>query len=229
MLAPGMKQGNGVMDKKNINSLKDQVYDALFSDIINGVYPTDTLLTEKFLMERYRVSRAPIREALTQLTGTHMLSSVPRKGYRIIQPSGQLLQEIVKFRSALESSFLESCFPYIDESWTRELRSMCMEYNNCPDNDFVAHWRFNCEFHLKLFSIYGNSYAYKLLEEALNIQTIFFVQKKHYATMDLHLALVDYLEKGDRTTAVTILKADIENLLHPGVASTAAPTSARIA
>jgi DNA-binding GntR family transcriptional regulator len=206
------------MDKKNLSTLKNQVYDALFSDIINGVYPADTMLTEKFLMERYNVSRAPIREALTQLSGTHILSSVPRRGYRIMQPGQQLLLEIVKFRSSLESSFLESYFPFIDEAAIKELRSMCMDYINCPDNDFTAHWHYNCQFHLKLFSIYGNNYAYKLLEDALNIQTIFFVQKKHYATMDLHLALVDYVEKGDRVTAVTILKADIENLLHPTVA-----------
>jgi len=199
----------------NNNSLKDQVYHAMFSDIINGFYPTDTLLTEKFLMERYNVSRAPIREALTQLTGTQMLVSVPRKGYRILQPSEQQLLEIVKLRSALESSFLERYFTRIDEAQIQELRSMCMDYINCPDNDFIAHWHYNCQFHLKLFSIYGNDYAYRILEDALNVQTIFFVHKKHFATMDLHLALVDYLEKGDSATAVTLLKADIENLLPP--------------
>ncbi len=206
------------MNKNKQDTLKNQVYDALFSDIINGVYPAGTMLTEKFLMERYDVSRAPIREALTQLTGTHLLFSIPRQGYKIIQPSERQLQEIVKFRSALETSFLSSYFVYIDEERIKELRSMCMDYINCANNDFIAHWHYNCQFHLKLFSIYGNDYAYKLLEDALNIQTIFFVQKKHYATMDLHLALVDYLGKGDCTTAVTILKADIETLLHPTVA-----------
>jgi len=206
------------MNKNNSDSLKNQVYDALFADIINGVYPAGTMLTEKFLMERYDVSRAPIREALTQLTGTHLLSSVPRQGYKIIQPSQQQLLEIVKFRSALETSFLASYFTFIDAVQIKALRQMCMDYINCPDNDFIAHWHYNCQFHLQLFSIYGNDYAYKLLQDALNIQTIFFVQKKHFATMDLHLALVDYLEKGDGATAVTILKADIENLLHPTVA-----------
>lgn len=208
------------MNDRNFNTLKNQVYDALFSDIINGVYPADTILTEKFLMEKYNVSRAPIREALTQLTGTHVLSSIPRQGYKILQPSEQQLLEIAKFRSALESSFLESYCIYINKSWIKELRNTCEDYANCPDNDFMAHWHYNCQFHLKLFSIYGNHYAYKLLEDALNIQTIFFVQKKHYATMDLHLALVDYLEKGEIATAVTILKADIENLLFPGNAPT---------
>lgn len=208
------------MKKIICNTLKDQVYDALFSDIINGVYPTDTILTEKFLMEKYSVSRAPIREALTQLTGTYILSSIPRQGYKILQPSQQKLLEIIKFRSALESSFLESYCIYIDESWVKELRAICADYTNCPTNDFMAHWHYNCQFHLKLFSIYGNHYAYKLLEDALNIQTIFFVQKKHSVTMDLHLAVVDYLEKGEIATAVTILKADIENLLHPAIAPT---------
>jgi len=208
------------MGEKNFNTLKNQVYDALFSDIISGVYPANAILTEKFLMEKYSVSRAPIREALTQLTGTHILSSIPRQGYEILQPTGQQLLEIVKFRSALESSFLESYCIYIDESWIKELRTTCINYANCPDNDFMAHWHYNCQFHLQLFSIYGNHYSYKLLEDALNIQTIFFVQKKHSATMDLHLALVDYLEKGEIATAVTILKADIENLLHPDVTPT---------
>lgn len=208
------------MGKKKLDTLKDQVYDSLFSDIINGLYPAGTILTEKFLMEKYNVSRAPIREALTQLTGTHILSSIPRQGYKIIQPSEQQLLEIIKFRSALECSFLESYYLYIDKSWTKELRNICVNYVNCPPNDFMSHWYSNCEFHLKLFSIYGNHYAYKLLQDALNIQTIFFVQKKHYATMDLHMALLDYLEKGEIEMAASILKADIENLLLPTIAPT---------
>lgn len=100
------------MGKKNCNTLKNQVYDALFSDIISGVYPPGTILTEKFLIEKYNVSRAPIREALTQLTGTHILSSIPRQGYKILQPSRQQLLEIIKFRSALECSFLGNYYIY---------------------------------------------------------------------------------------------------------------------
>jgi len=208
------------MNRNTTDTLKDQVYNALLSDIINGVYPANTILTEKFLMEKYDVSRAPIREALTQLTATQILSSIPRQGYKILQPSRQQLLEIVKFRSALECSFLESNSNYIDETGIKELRAICEDYINCPTNDFMSHWHYNCQFHLKLFSIYGNHYAYKLLEDALNIQTIFFAQKTQSATMDLHLAFVDYLEKGDIATAITLLKADIENLLLLSTAPT---------
>lgn len=201
------------MNKKNTDTLKNQIFDALFSDITAGAYPADTVLTEKSLMEKYSVSRAPIREALTQLTGTHILASIPRQGYKIVQPSEQQLQEIAKFRSALECSFLANNSASVDASLIGELRTACENYTNSPTNDFMTHWRYNCDFHLKLFATYRNQYAYKLLEDALNIQTIYFVQKQHTATMDLHLALVDYLEKGEITPAVTILKADIEDLL----------------
>ena len=119
------------MTKHPNDSLKQQVYNALFSDIINGNYPADTILTEKFLMEKYNVSRAPIREALTHLTGTQILSSIPRQGYKILQPSEQQLFEIVKFRSALECSFLESNCIYIDDSWIKELRTTCIRASIC--------------------------------------------------------------------------------------------------
>lgn len=203
------------MNKKSGDTLKKQVYDALLADITAGVYSLDAVLTEKSLMEKYGISRAPIREALMQMTGTHLLNSIPRQGYKIARLSESQLQEIVKFRSALECSFLESHSHAVDEDAIRGLREACESYNNSSSDDFMSHWHYNCEFHLKLFSTYRNQYAYKLLEEALNMQTIYFVQKKHFATMDLHLSLVDYLEKGEIKPAVTILKADIENLLYP--------------
>lgn len=195
------------------NTLKNQVYDALFSDIVNGVYSADTILTEKFLMEKYNVSRAPIREALSQLIGINILTSIPRQGYKLPKLTGQQQFEIIKFRSALESSFLESNYVNIDETRINELIQVNMDFVNCAENDFMSRWRYNCQFHLKLFSIVGNQYAYKLLEDALNLQTIFFVQNKHFASADLHFALIDYLKKGELTTALSILKADVEYLM----------------
>ncbi len=213
------KRGIHMCEKNSDTSLKQQVHDALITDIINGVYSGSTILTEKFLMEKYNVSRAPIREALTQLTTTLILTSIPRQGYKICQPTAEEIYEIVKFRSSLECSFLRNLTAGIDREWIKELRTTCINYTNCGPNDFIGKWHLNCDFHLKLFSVYGNRYAYKQLQDALNIQTIYFIQKKQYASMDLHMALIDYIEKNELSIAETILKADIENLLIP----TAAP------
>ena len=87
------------MSSNQENSLKHQVYHALFSDIIKGMYPFDYIFTEKFLIDKYKVSRAPVREALTMMTENKILVSIPRQGYKFMQPSEGKLFEIVKFRS----------------------------------------------------------------------------------------------------------------------------------
>ena len=203
------------MVKSVPNSLKDQVYDAIFSDIINGIYPPNSIINEKSLMEKYNVSRAPIREALTQLTGTHLISSIPRQGYKILRFDRNRLLEIIKFRSALECSFLQNNFEHFNKAWIQDLQEICAEYSNFPDNDFIARWRSNSKFHLKLISVSGNQYAYKMLEDALTFQTFFFVNKHYRPTLDLHHALINYIEMGDVSMAASLLKADIENLLIP--------------
>ena len=93
---------------KKSNTLKNKMYEAIFSDIINGSYSSDFILTEKYLIEKYECSRAPIREALTQLTTMGVVSSIPRHGYRINHPDREQLMEIMKMRAVMEGNFLES-------------------------------------------------------------------------------------------------------------------------
>ncbi|MDU2064354.1 MAG: GntR family transcriptional regulator [Sporomusaceae bacterium] len=200
------------MKNRLVTTLKDQVYEAMFTDIIKGVYSADMILTEKFFIEKYQVSRAPIREALLQLTSKKFLISIPRQGYRILQPDKSYMIELAKFRAVTEPAFLERYFSSIDTDCLETLRIICDKYAACPDHDFMAHWKYNCEFHLKLFSMYKNPYAYEALENALYLQTVYFVQTEHDATMDLHRAIVDYIEKRDVNTAMKILRADIETL-----------------
>lgn len=194
-------------------TLKEHIYNDLFTAIVNGKYPVNTILTEKFLMDTYNVSRAPIREALMQLTGTSILCSIPRQGYKIISPNLTQIHNIVKFRTALEPAFLQIYHACITPDTINELHKLCKLFDACPINDFMTRWHYNCKFHLKLFSTYNNDYAYTSLENSLSIQTLFFVQSRHYASTSLHLTILDYLEKKDIDTAINILKADIGQFL----------------
>ena len=160
-------------------TLKEQIYNDLFSDIINGVYSADTILTEKNLMEKYHISRAPIREALQQLSKKRFITSLPRQGYKILKPDKQTMIDIERYRSVIEPTFLLRYSNNIDEQCISSLRLLCKKYIDCPDDDYITKWENNCGFHLKLFSMYGNDYAYQELKNALYIQQIYFVQTKH--------------------------------------------------
>ena len=204
---------------KKSNTLKNKMYEAIFSDIINESYSSDFILTEKYLIEKYECSRAPIREALTQLTTMGVVSSIPRHGYRINHPDREQLMEIMKMRAVMEGNFLESFGNRIRETDIEDLRRICEEYIRCESNDFMSHWQYNCQFHLKLFSLYGNQYAYQVLADAINRQTLFFVQQKVSAGMDLHMAVLDYIIKKEYRMAAKILRADIEQILYPALFS----------
>ena len=50
-----------------MKNIKEQIYDSILEDLIDGVYPIDFVFNEKFLIDKYQVSRSPIRDALVYL------------------------------------------------------------------------------------------------------------------------------------------------------------------
>lgn len=203
------------MEKNQTTTIKNQVYNAIYSDIINHEFNFDEFLTEKSLMEKYNVSRAPVREALMQLRSDRFITSIPRHGYRIRRPDQQELCDIVSFRAALECTFFEQYYYLITPDKIKELRKLCHEYNEMQqDKNFINYWKSNKEFHARLFSCYGNQFALQMLLESIDRQVIYYVEimKTYYLAADLHFAMLDYIEKGDIKTAKTLLRADLEKI-----------------
>ena len=200
--------------KKEAATLKHLIHDALFSDIISGQYPPDYVFTEKFLMEKYQVSRAPIREALTALVSQQVLQSVPRQGYKIILPDDTTLMDVTRTRAVLEPSFLLKYGRQIRPEQLEPLRAICRKYDALGSDQTVERWQVNCEFHTSLLDLCGNRFASQVLERALNIQTIFFMikSKDEYYVDDLHTVVLDYLERGNLEMAARLLRTDIDML-----------------
>ena len=197
------------------NTIKNQVYRSIFTDIINNQFHFDQYLTERELMEKYHVSRAPVREALMQLRSDKFIISVPRHGYRIRRPNHKELMEIAAFRSCLECKFLEEYHGRLTNENIEELRKLCESYDNVSlESDFLRSWSLNREFHLKLFSYYGNTYCLNALADAIDQQVVFYVQimQKQSLSADFHFAMLDYIDNGNIHTASTLLRADIEKI-----------------
>lgn len=208
------------MSDFNIN-LKNKIHDELFADIINGIYTPGTILHEKKLIEKYNVSRSPVREALIQLCSENILQNLPKRGYVITTITSRNNQDITRYRISLECSFMQQYGHLIDFSLIKKLK----EFNSCTERKqdceltALEHWQDNTNFHLLLFSNYDNNFAYKCLKDALTIQTRYYAQKRSerwhsntfYDGNSLHTVIVDYLEKKQYNTASNILKADIED------------------
>ena len=82
-------------------SLADQIFDRLESDILTGVYPRDSILTELSLCEDLGVSRTPVREAISRLSQEHLIEVLP-KGIRVLGITERDLEDIYEIRRHVE-------------------------------------------------------------------------------------------------------------------------------
>ncbi len=156
------------MDKPKASS-KNMVYDSVVKDIISGRYEPNTIITEKMLLQKFDVSRAPIREALIELCKDNYLRSIPRTGYMLISYSLKEMVDILDFRVDLETCNLKRAFPLVTEEKMRALGEEFLSGYLHPigEGTMEEHWMANQQFHLDLCSLSGNQYAWNMLKNLL--------------------------------------------------------------
>ncbi|MFR2849170.1 MAG: GntR family transcriptional regulator [Hungatella hathewayi] len=88
-------------------SVKELVYEGILNDILQGVYPANSILNERMLTEKYQVSKTPVREALVQLCSEGILKNIPRFGYQLPVITPAEINGIIEYRMMLECAALE--------------------------------------------------------------------------------------------------------------------------
>ena len=83
-------------------NLKEMVYNAVLQEIISGKYQPGNILNEKKLIEKYEVSKSPVRDALISLCADGIVRSIPRYGYEVIRLTHMDIYEMLQYREFLE-------------------------------------------------------------------------------------------------------------------------------
>lgn len=109
---------------KTKKPLTDRVYREIYLDIINGEILPDEYITESQLIERFGVSKSPVREALIMLCNENVLESIPRRGYRVVLVCRDEFKQIVETRQALELFMFERAFPRLNRQELSRLREL---------------------------------------------------------------------------------------------------------
>lgn len=199
-------------------SIKTQVYESILKDILDGVYDVNTVINEKALVEKYKVSKTPVREALVQLCSEGALKNIPRFGYQLAVITPDEIREIIEYRNVIEISALEIAFPKLTEQNIMELKELNRGTAEIVDShDTKIHWDRNQEFHRKLCSYCDNRYLQKALETALNTYTR--ISNQYFTRLwnegkesngSGHVQIVEALEKGDLEQAKLLLTEDVK-------------------
>lgn len=211
------------MRKGKTSSLKKEIYDSILEDVVEGVYKPGDIINEKDLIEKYGVSKSPIRDALIELCNEGVLVCHPRYGYDVVRIDEREIKDIVDFRIMVEVSCLRKAVSYITKEEIAELKDFTLREccNDDPDTTLLEHWYNNGRFHLKLLSYSRNKYCYNLVEKSIGVLTRAYVQR-HWERWgvqsikmgcDNHLQIINYLEVQEFDKAAKELERDIESFL----------------
>lgn len=199
-------------------SIKSQVHDGIMKDILDGVYKANDIINEKTLMEKYGVSKTPVREALVQLCGEGLFNNIPRFGYQLTVILPEQIIEIIEYRKIIELGALEISFPHLTEQHFNQLKELNEEAGGIIyTKDSRLHWEANIRFHKVLCGFCNNSFIQKSLSDAMNICTR--ISNQYFTKLwseskvsdgSNHIRLAEALEKGELGLAKGILAEDVE-------------------
>lgn len=210
---------------RNSKPLTAKVYDAVYSDIINGQYSAQDIITESILVEKYGVSKSPVREALIQLCNEDILRVIPRLGYMVVQISPKEIRELTEVRHVMELYMLEKSCTELTAAEIAELEAL--NQFNLKDAEVrdspMDNWKRNMAFHLKLASYAGNQAMYSHLKQVL--RRLAGATTQHFSGYDkdnpvlkqrssstCHIQLVEACHKKNLDKAKQILADDINTI-----------------
>jgi DNA-binding GntR family transcriptional regulator len=205
-------------NKYSVNTLKDTYYDIILQRIIHDEYKSGDIVTEKALVSEFDVSKSPIREALIALCSEGLLKSIPRFGYEVMSIPREKVQEMLEYRITMECGFLARNWDKLTTDQIRKLQDLLYrDYGQPEQMEALVHWKKNCNFHLELFSCYGNEYAFEQLSAVLRSLGIAYVRSywnslhmtNIRSTANRHKELIELLADGKHEAAIDCLRIDI--------------------
>jgi DNA-binding GntR family transcriptional regulator len=202
------------------DSTRDRVEDVrseLRKRILNWDYGPGTRLLEKDLSDEFGVSRALLREALSQLEAAGLVRKVRNKGYSVSQPNMSEIRELYDLRKALELYAAEQlCSGEICEDVIQRLYAIWDEPLQNGEDPAQALSDRDRRFHEAIAEAYGNETLLARLREINDRITILrqidFAREEAVASVRAHHhEIVRAFERGDVSAAKQALRENIEH------------------
>ena len=201
-------------------TLSEQIHDSILEMVIDaGGSSEELLLIEGDLVERFGVSKAPVREALLRLCSEEVLKSIPRCGYVVVQLGEKSGRENLEVRKLLELTSLDRYFNRFTEDKLDEIgRRLTASREQYGQEATVWQiWQANLEFHCDLISVSDNRYLVKHLKNCIGVEQRYYAQNHFrregkfnvHFTPEAHENILKMIRKGNKEKALKLLDCDI--------------------
>lgn len=214
--------------------LSDQVFDRLWQMISSGeLAPGDTIPSERVLMERFRVGRPAVREAMQSLANKGVITISQGERSRVNALSAGIavgqIDEIAKLllstepsnlahlkqvRKILEAGTVELAAHRCSATDARRLRDL-IEAQRQKQGNAPAFIAADITFHVAIAELTGNPLLQVVMRAMLTWLQEYYTPMLHWSgqegtTLLEHARLVDHLEAGDAPSAIALIQQHLD-------------------
>lgn len=187
--------------------VRDQVREHLLVKMKQGNLQEGQTINLADLARKLNVSVTPIREALTQLQQSRIITAIPNRGFIISKLSLKELKDLYDLVAELEVMAIENST--FDENAIISLKKQHLIFKN--SEDLITRINAKLEFHRLLTQNYENVVAQQIMED-LKIR-IFFYERKFISSDNIYLksgnqydAIISAIEDDNIPAASLVLK-----------------------
>jgi len=190
--------------------LRENIYDALRSEILTCQLMPGEEIHEQDLAARYEVSRQPIREALLRLQQDRLVTVQPRQGYQVNPISMKDVRDLFQFRLALEPACVAAA---VESASNQTLADLDRFRSIGAQEDFID---YNRAFHDALAAASGNARMEAAIRDVLDqadrlvrlsVSTI--KGRDPQKLVAEHGDIIDAVQRRDSRTARKLISAHI--------------------
>lgn len=214
----------GVIDNELTTTTEEQTYLALARDKLAGLLPD--VLSENEAMRRYSLTRERMRRVLARAANEGWIEQRASKGWSFLPmiDGPQACQESYDLRLALEPTAMLMPSFAIDSDVLRRIRT---QQQSLADGGYrtaghVEMFQANATFHEALAGLSGNRFIVQTIIRQNQLRRLL----EYRETDDRervrrqcieHLAILDLLERGERSEAARLLTEHLGNASHEKV------------
>lgn len=185
---------------------KDRVYRTLADEIVAGELPPGTPLSERTLVERFGISRTPIREVIWQLERDGLVDVHVSRGVFVKKIGADEIIELFQLREALEPLAAALAASHRPEGELAELKDQLASADADPGRDARELVKLGESLHDALVRWSGNRMLVRIYD-TLRRQTQLMRNLLHESqgsertSLAEHIAILDALERKDAADA----------------------------
>ena len=145
--------GTAIKTRPQAKTITETAYRRIREDIVSGDLPPGMKLKIDLLRTRYDLGSGPLREALSRLSGDHLVTMEGQRGFLVAPISIADALDIGQMRKILETQALRLSVPNGDDQWEDAIvtsfhRLKRVELRNNQGIDEMSEWEtYNHQFH----------------------------------------------------------------------------------